>query len=118
MHLPTEVAQIHVYYKWDFDDSGGYTIYKHTFINNPKYSSSHNMIRTIAPLEMLVIHIIFWKNLNSSLTNYCRTLCFMLVKENYETPKHIFDTIVQQKQDLNSTNILLYEEEHSQFKHI
>lgn len=122
LHLPTEVEQIDVHYKWGLDGSGGHSIYKQTFTNNPKYSDSNIVISTIVPLEMSVVHrekkFIFWKNFTPSSTKYCRPICFKLVKENNETTKQIYDSIVQQIQNLKPTDIVLNAEKSIQFKHL
>ena len=122
LHLPTEIVQIDVYYKWGLDGSGGHSIYKQKFLNNPKYSDSNIVLSTIVLLEMSAMHkdkkIIFWKNLSPSSTKYCRPICFKLVKESNQTTREIYNTITQQIENLNSTNILLNDERHIQFKHI
>jgi hypothetical protein len=56
LHLPVEVPTIDVFYKWGLDGSGGHSIYKQHFTDNPKYSDSNIILSTIVPLEISIIH--------------------------------------------------------------
>ncbi|KAG8179922.1 hypothetical protein JTE90_025247 [Oedothorax gibbosus] len=40
-HALGEVTEIQMIYKWGLDGSGGHSIYKQSFMNNPQYGDSH-----------------------------------------------------------------------------
>lgn len=113
LHLPPEVFEIDVYYKWGLDGSGGHSIYKQHFADSPKYSDSNIILSTIVPLEMSIFHEgekkIFWKNPSPSSTKWCRPIGFKLIKETNETIKQEFDATEQQMRAVTSTTISLQE---------
>lgn len=121
LHLPPEVYEVNVYYKWGLDGSGGHSLYKQHFTDNPKHSDSNIILSTIVPLEMSIFHeekkMIFWKNPSPSSTKWNRPIGFKLIKETNKSIKEEYESTEHQLRVVTPTTLSL-EEKSITFNHI
>lgn len=121
-HVPDDVTNINVFYKWGLDGSGGHSLYKQNFSNNSVYADSNIILCTIVPLEMSVeirnTKKNFWKNISPSSTRYCRPIGFKLSRETSEVMKTEFQAIESQIRELKPTEIHINSDKILFFNHI
>ena len=110
-HVPQDVNEISVTFKWGFDGSGGHSIYKQNFTNHIQYGDSNIILCTLVTLEMYIYSNgekkILWKNVTPSSTKHCRPLEFQLKKETNEAIRKIYEKTEVEIAELRPTKVLL-----------
>lgn len=110
--LPTGINEINMIYKWGLDGSGGHSIYKQTFTDpDIRHANSNIVFSNLVPLEMSGPVLdsenkqIYWKNVHTSATRYCRPIKFTLQKETKENVTQHYIELKAQIDNLLPTEV-------------